>query len=127
MAQNIKPLNDIDIQIFEILVNWIKENKSDQTPMPYAQLTKKIDNPSVIPVNVGIYLGNISTYCMEHNAPPISAVVGGSDTVEPGKGFFDLIGYPELKADKRIDVWLPKLKEVYDYDGWDEVIEKAKS
>ncbi len=33
-------LSDIDLKIFEILVDWVKENKTEQTPMPYAKLTK---------------------------------------------------------------------------------------
>lgn len=126
MEQKEKRLTDIDLHIFGILVDWIKKNKTEKTPMPYAQLAKAVDNPSVIPTNLGIYLGHISAYCLENNAPAISAIVGGSDTCEPGKGFFDLLGYTDLKPDKRIETWLPILAQAYEYDSWDEVLEKAK-
>lgn len=109
------------------MVDWIKENKTEQTPMPYAKLAKAVDNPSVIPTNLGNYLGHVSSYCLEHGAPAISAIVGGSNTCEPGAGFFELLGYPDTKPEDRIELWLPLLKEAYEYDGWDELLTKAKS
>lgn len=120
-------LSDIDLKIFEILVDWIKENKAEQTPMPYAKLAKAVDNPSVIPTNLGNYLGHVSSYCLEHDAPAISAIVGGSNTCEPGAGFFELLGYPDTKPEDRIELWLPLLKQAYEYGSWDELLTKAKS
>lgn len=120
-------LSDINQSIFEILVKWVKENKTERTPMPYAKLAKEVNNPSVIPTNLGTYLGRISTYCLEHNAPAISAVVGGSNTCEPGAGFFELLGYTDTKAEDRIELWLPLLKQAYEYENWDELLAKAKT
>lgn len=120
-------LSDIDLEIFEVLVDWIKENKKDQTPLPYAQLAKKVKNPSVIPTNLGMYLGRVSTYCLENEAPAISVVVGGSNNCEPGAGFFDLLGYTDAKPEDRIALWLPLLKQAYEYKGWDGLLAKARS
>ncbi len=125
MNKSRSELSDIDLVIFEILVAWIEENKTDQTPMPYAELAKLVNNPSVIPTNLGTYLGRISTYCLDNNAPAISAVVGGSDTCEPGAGFFELIGRGDTKPEKRLEVWLPILNQAYEYDGWRELLAKA--
>lgn len=120
-------LSDVDLEIFGILVDWVKENRTEQTPMPYAKLAKAVDNPSVIPTNLGLYLGHVSSYCLEHDAPAISAIVGGSNTCEPGAGFFDLLGYTDTKPEDRIELWLPLLKQAYEYENWDELLTKAKS
>lgn len=119
-------LSDIDLEVFGVLVAWIKENKENQAPLPYARLADKIGNPSVIPTNLGVYLGRVSTYCLENNAPAISAIVGGSNNCEPGAGFFELLGYADTKPEDRITLWLPLLKQAYEYDDWDELLEKAK-
>lgn len=120
-------LSDVDLEIFGILVDWVKENRTEQTPMPYAKLAKAVNNPSVIPTNLGLYLGHVSSYCLEHDAPAISAIVGGSNTCEPGAGFFDLLGYTDTKPEDRIELWLPLLKQAYEYENWDELLTKAKS
>lgn len=125
MSKNI--LSDVELEIFGILVDWVKENRTEQTPMPYAKLAKVVNNPSVIPTNLGLYLGHVSSYCLEHDAPAISAIVGGSNTCEPGAGFFELLGYADTKPEDRIELWLPLLKQAYEYENWDELLTKAKS
>lgn len=120
-------LSNVDLEIFGILVSWIKENKAEQVPMPYAKLAKAVNNPSVIPTNLGLYLGHVSSYCLEHDAPAISAIVGGSNACEPGAGFFELLGYADTKPEDRIELWLPLLKQAYKYENWDELLTKAKS
>ena len=66
-------LSDIDQSIFEILVKWVKENKTERA------------------------------------------------------GFFELLGYIDTKAEDRIELWLPLLKQAYEYENWDELLAKAKT
>jgi len=42
---------------------------------------------STVPLNVGRALGPIQDYCLETRRPPLTAIVVGKTTGEPGTGF----------------------------------------
>ena len=120
--------DEIDLKIFNILVEWIKNNNRDRAPITYSDLVKQVNAYSVIPVNVGIRLGRVSNFSREHNLPPISAIVGGLEFSEPGKGFFEALGLEGLSSDKRLEKWIQLLNEVYDVpvENWKDLAEKYR-
>lgn len=105
--------DETDVKIFEILVNWIENHYKDSAPITYSDLVNQLNSYSVIPVNVGMRLGRVSNYSKENNFPPISAIVGGLEFCEPGKGFFEALGLENLSSDKKLEKWVSLLKEVY--------------
>jgi hypothetical protein len=123
-------LSDIEIKILEILTKYITDNEDGST-MEYGELAKEVEHWSVIPHNLGLYLGRVSSFCIQNNAPPISVIVVGQDSDGkysgmPGKGFYDLLGYPSLNQNQVISVFVEKLREVYNFNEWDKVLEKAR-
>ena len=127
LAQEASEKSDaIDLKIFNILVEWIKNNNKDRAPITYSDLVKQVNAYSVIPVNVGMRLGRVSNFSREHNLPPISAIVGGLEFSEPGKGFFEALGLEGLSSDKRLEKWIQLLNEVYDVsvENWKDLAEE---
>ena len=118
--------DEIDLKIFNILVEWIEKNNRDRAPITYSDLVKQVNAYSVIPVNVGMRLGRVSNFSREHNLPPISAIVGGLEFSEPGKGFFEALGLEGLSSDKRLEKWIQLLNEVYDVsvENWKDLAEE---
>ena len=108
-------IDEVDLKIFELLIDYIKKNKKQPNTITYSALTDLVDTQSVIPVNIGYRLGRISNYCREHDAPVISAIVGSLEHCEPSAGFFELLGMDALPADKRLEVWMPIFNAVYEY------------
>ena len=118
--------DEIDLKIFDILVEWIKKNNRDRAPITYSDLVKQVNTYSVIPVNVGMRLGRVSNFSREHNFPPISAIVGGLEFSEPGKGFFEALGLEGLSSDERLGKWVQLLNEVYNVpvENWEDLAEE---
>ena len=80
---------------------------------------------------IGFIVGGCSEYDTANNRPPISAIVIGKDTGEPGEGFYGLSIVPprlsmemwELRrrqptaavVNEREAFWLEQLRKVFDY------------
>ncbi len=120
--------DEIDVKIFDLLVDWIEKHYKDRAPITYSDLVNQVNAYSVIPVNVGMRLGRVSNYSRENNLPPISAIVGGLEFSEPGKGFFEALGLEGLSSDERLEKWIKMLNEVYDcpVEKWKETSTRYK-
>lgn len=107
--------DEIDLKIFDLLIDYIRENRKQPNAITYSALTEKVDTYSVVPVNIGYRLGRVSNFCRDNGAPVISAIVGSLEHCEPSAGFFELLGMESLPADKRLEVWMPIFNAVYEY------------
>ena len=128
-AESSNQSDELDLKIFNILVDWIKEHYKDKAPITYSELVNQVNAYSVIPVNVGIRLGRVSNYSRENGLPPISAIVGGLEFSEPGKGFFESLGLEGLTSDKRLEKWIMLLNEVYStkLEDWETLLEQYEN
>lgn len=121
-------LTYIDLIIFKTLIQWVQENKDECATLTYQQVVEKVNHPSVIPVNLGSHFERILNYCLEHNAPVITALVvkkNDSNPV-PGAGFFEALGI-KVEPEKRREYWETICKQVYSYENWDEIFPKPRT
>ena len=127
IKESSKYSDGIDVRIFDILVKWIKEHQKTRETMTYAELANLVDTDSVASSNIGTRLGRVSNYSRENGFPPISVIVGsGSDG--PGVGFYEALGYNQLPQEKKTDIWIPLLNEVYSIaiENWEKLAKEYK-
>jgi hypothetical protein len=128
-----KALSDVEIVIFKILIDYIVDNKKEKRrgeKLEYNKLAEMVQQKSVIPHNLGLYLGHISEFCIAHDAPPISAIVTSVDgegkySGYPGKGFYSLLGFNNPNESQIISHFIKNLNKAYDFPGWNDLLERA--
>ena len=118
----------IDVRIFDILVKWIREHQNTRETIRYSELANLVDADSVAYSNIGTRLGRVSNYSRENKFPPISAIVINSSN-EPGEGFFEALGYDGLSQEKKTEIWISLLNEIYltPIKNWEKLAEKYRA
>lgn len=116
-------LNVTEVEILKILIDHVNKHKRGEW-LSYKELAEKVGKISVVPHNLGLYLGRVSQFCMDNGAPPISVVVGNIEDGEPGAGFFELITGRKIKKEDRMTIRVNKVEEVYDCEDWQDILTK---
>ena len=112
----------LDYKILEVLVDFIKDNVADPKSITYKELVERVNDPAVIPINMGRYLGRIgrivdATANLTHAPIPNSIVVNQSSDMAGD-------GYDELM--KSMGKSEPSIQAIYDYKKWDLILDLAK-
>ncbi len=116
---------ELDYEILESLINFIKENKDEPKTITYKELVKRVNDSALIPVNMGSHLGTIGEAInfTGHLIHPVHPPIPNSLVVNGGTGVAG-DGYEPLM--KSIGKVTPDMQAIYDYGKWDLVLELAK-
>ena len=112
---------ELDYKILESLISFIRENIDDPRVITYKQLVKRVNDPSVIPVNMGSHLGRIGeaiNSTLTH-APIPNGIVVNQDTGKAGEGYGEI-----MNSMGRVE---PSVQDIYSYDKWDLVLDIVRS
>lgn len=114
---------ELDYEILQTLIEFMSQNAKEPKTITYKELVARVDNPAVIPVNMGSHLGRIgevinATANLTHAPIPNSLVVSKS-TDKAG------VGYDEMMQSMHKNE--PTVQAIYDYEKWDLVLDIAKS
>ena len=117
-------ITNIHEDVAKILVDRIKKH-GENARIYYSDLCSLIDNV-VGCRQIASYIGDISCWCYEIDAPMLSALVINKDENMPGKGFFTL--YAELNDIARVEdedklkIWIDEYRKVINYREWDNLL-----
>ncbi|EMS74034.1 hypothetical protein [Ruminiclostridium cellobioparum] len=115
--------NDMDsicIDIIEQLLILLK-NDPEHALITYGSLSEKI-NRKIGPRNLDYPLGIVSDVCKELGMPLLSTIVVNKKSYMPGEGYFTYY-YPDVKETEYDNIFKRNLKEVREYQHWDEFAE----
>ena len=114
--------NETDYEILQTLIGFIKENAPEPRKITYKELAGLVDNPSVIPINMGSHLGRIGEVISATNnlthAPIPNSIVVNQGTDKAGDGYDELM--------RSISKSEPSIQDIYDYKNWDLILDLAK-
>ena len=117
-------ITNIHEDVAKTLVDRIKKH-GENARIYYSDLCSLIDNV-VGCRQIASYIGDISCWCYEIDAPMLSALVINKDENMPGKGFFTL--YAELNDIARVEdedklkIWIDEYRKVINYREWDNLL-----
>lgn len=103
-------------------MNHIEKTNYNNRSLTYKELSYALDG-EVHEEQLGRYLGNLSSICIEIGLPCISAIVVNSYTGYPGDGFFKAF-YRHIKRDKWDEKYIQCLNDIEQckiYDKWREL------
>lgn len=95
-------------KIFKILTNLA----SSSSFITYGELAEFVNDKSVTADSLRIYLGEVATYCEEHDLPAITSLVVNKETRTPGMGFYEANGLKE----EDLEFWLSQYKQTAQFD-----------
>ena len=121
---NARSITDLHEEIAKVLVNRLKRNPQSAI-MTYKKLCELVEN-KIDPRNVATYIGDLSIWCSDIDAPMISALIYNQRRNIPGKGFFrlfsDLYGGNVKKEEEEL-VFINELNKVLQYQTWEKLEE----
>lgn len=121
---NARSITDLHEEIAKVLINRLKRNPQSAI-LTYKELCELVEN-KIDPRNVATYIGDLSIWCSDIDAPMISALIYNQRRNIPGKGFFrlfsDVYGRNVKKEEEEL-VFINELNKVLQYQTWDKLEE----
>lgn len=115
-------ITDIHVAIVTELLKELNKDRFNAC-ITYDDLSCRL-NRRVGPRQLAGFLGDISTWCKQIDAPMLSVLVINKHENKPGHGFFllysDLYGRKGKKEDEDL-IFIQELKKVQQYNHWDDL------
>jgi predicted HNH restriction endonuclease len=111
-------------RISQIIIEYAKKGQV----VEYNQISNKLGG-IISPIRLNEPLGEISNRCIQHDFPPLSAIVVNQKTKRPGEGFFTWVaaqmGYPNLPHSKWEEFYEEQEGKVFNCNDWDSFLVKG--